>query len=383
MEHYIYLQIAAAQEFFLGGAFLFLRSRGNRARRLLGCLFLLNSLNIALRTVLAPPETFAGLKQTFFSPTIVLLGASIIIQMTLYIIEVIRPGWMGWKRAFYLILPWIGSGLFYFLTLRILGEPARKLTGWADLWQHIGEFNVWFRFVLLAVTTSYIGVIHWVVIRYRSYYEEWCARNFAEPEAMNLAWMQRFAWGLVIVTLLYFGVLFRVWDPIFEIHQVCFMLTIGYLIYKALFHKNPYPERFFAATMNEAAAEAEASEADMAAKVSEEQFLRMLPGYVQQVETWMETAKPYLRSDFQLIDTGEVLKLNRTYFSRIFNEGMGGSFSQVVQRYRVERAKEMLREEPETGIETIASKCGFATLSSFYRTFQKHTGMTPGEYRKL
>ncbi len=377
-HHIYYLQLLCALEFFVGGVLLLRRTSGNRARRMLGYMFFINSLNIFLRTTSVPAGTFEQMKESFFSPLLIFVPMLITTVMVLYILEVIRPGWINWKRGFCLALPWLGSGLLYFFVLRITGEPIRKLTGMGELWAHIGEFNVWFRFVLLLVVTGYLFAINWFMARYRIYYEAWCARNFAEPESMSLAWMQRLVWGFILLNLIYYGVLFKVCGALYEVHQICFIAFFGCFIYGALIHKNPYPSLHFAHTLDEAEAEA----AEPGIKVSEATFREQMPGYIRQVQTWMEQSQPYLRKDFQLMDVSEVVGLNRTYLSRIFNEGMGGTFSDVVQKYRIEKAKTMLLDTPEKSLKQIAMACGFSALSSFYHAFQKQTGMAPGQYRR-
>ncbi len=379
-HHIFYLQLLCALEFLVGGALLLYRSPGNRARRMLGCLFLLNSLNIFLRTTLAPAGTFELIKNSFFSPALIFVTTFITTVMMLYILEVIRPGWINWKRSFYISLPWLGGGVLYFGVLAISGEPVRKLSGMPQLWAHIGEFNVWYRFVLLLIVTGYLFAINWFMARYRTYYEAWCARNFANPESMSLAWMQKLVWIFILINLIYYGVLFKVWGPLYEMHQVCFIVFFGCFIYGALIHKNPYPQHHFAHTLNDA--EAEAAEAAHTPSPGEDAFLAHMPRYVQQVQEWMEHTKPYLRNNFQLMDVTEVVPLNRSYLSRIFNEGMGDNFSQVVQRYRIEQAKELLQTEYGISIETLVWKCGFNTRSTFYHAFLKYTGTTPQQYRE-
>ena len=59
----------------------------------------------------------------------------------------------------------------------------------------------------------------------------------------------------------------------------------------------------------------------------------------------------------------------------------GQSFIAFLNEYRLNAAAEALQTTDET-ILTIASRCGFETLSYFNRAFKAHFGMTPREYRK-
>jgi AraC-like DNA-binding protein len=67
--------------------------------------------------------------------------------------------------------------------------------------------------------------------------------------------------------------------------------------------------------------------------------------------------------------------------SRAINTGKGQSVSQFVNQLRVEEAARLLisTDDPAT---QIMENAGFLTRSNFYREFQKHYGMPPGDYRK-
>ena len=53
----------------------------------------------------------------------------------------------------------------------------------------------------------------------------------------------------------------------------------------------------------------------------------------------------------------------------------------LVNSYRVEHAKELIRQHPEMKITSISMECGFANEVTFYRTFKTLTGMTPSEWK--
>ena len=66
-------------------------------------------------------------------------------------------------------------------------------------------------------------------------------------------------------------------------------------------------------------------------------FLNKLPAYHDEIANWMIKEKPYLNPSFKLMDVSNILPLNRTYLSRVFNDGFGESFSNVVRNYRIPR----------------------------------------------
>ena len=104
--------------------------------------------------------------------------------------------------------------------------------------------------------------------------------------------------------------------------------------------------------------------------------------YKQEIERWFETERPYLNEDFRLNDVVDRFPLNRSYISRVFNEGYGKSFSIVVRDYRLRESERLLREEPGLTVAQVAERCGFASSSSFIRAFSvAHDGLTPKQYR--
>ena len=72
--------------------------------------------------------------------------------------------------------------------------------------------------------------------------------------------------------------------------------------------------------------------------------------------------------------------LSTSYFSRLFRDETGCSIIQMLQKYRMDAARELLENTVYT-IEEVASRVGYFDLKHFYRIFHRHNGCTPGEYR--
>lgn len=69
------------------------------------------------------------------------------------------------------------------------------------------------------------------------------------------------------------------------------------------------------------------------------------------------------------------------YFSRMFKQRVGMSFTEFIHKKRVEKACELLAHS-DMSIGEICEKAGFNDEQSFYRNFKKITDKTPGQYRK-
>ncbi|MGI6239487.1 MAG: helix-turn-helix domain-containing protein [Christensenellales bacterium] len=73
--------------------------------------------------------------------------------------------------------------------------------------------------------------------------------------------------------------------------------------------------------------------------------------------------------------------LSPKYFSRVFKEQTGMTFTEYVQGLRVKRACELL-EEGDLNLCQIAQSVGYADYKSFLRVFKKITGESPSDYRR-
>jgi AraC-like DNA-binding protein len=73
--------------------------------------------------------------------------------------------------------------------------------------------------------------------------------------------------------------------------------------------------------------------------------------------------------------------LSGSHFSHLIREKTGRTFTEWMVRYRVDRAKTLLRRTDKSLIQ-IALECGFGDQSYFNRVFKRHTGVTPRAYRE-
>lgn len=96
----------------------------------------------------------------------------------------------------------------------------------------------------------------------------------------------------------------------------------------------------------------------------------------------METDRLYLEKDLSLSALARKMEISPRKLSAFFNEVLGSSFNDSINRYRVEEAKGRLRANAlqQYTIAGIGFSCGFKSKSSFYRIFKKFTGISPLAY---
>jgi AraC-like DNA-binding protein len=95
----------------------------------------------------------------------------------------------------------------------------------------------------------------------------------------------------------------------------------------------------------------------------------------------MENEKPYLNSELKVADVAEMAGTNSRNVSDCIKAARGCSFSQFVNAYRIDYAKQLLVSEPDIKVAAVALQSGFANEMSFFRTFKAITSMTPKEWK--
>lgn len=93
----------------------------------------------------------------------------------------------------------------------------------------------------------------------------------------------------------------------------------------------------------------------------------------------LEIKKVFLDSELSLKKLSAMIDTNQTYLSNVVNRYFEYNLKGLLNRYRVEYAKELLRAGCST-LENLPKKCGFASKSPFYVAFKKVVGMTPMKY---
>ena len=93
----------------------------------------------------------------------------------------------------------------------------------------------------------------------------------------------------------------------------------------------------------------------------------------------LEIKKVFLDSELSLKKLSAMIDTNQTYLSNVVNRYFECNLKGLLNRYRVEYAKELLRAGCSI-LENLPKKCGFASKSPFYIAFKKITGMTPIQY---
>lgn len=75
----------------------------------------------------------------------------------------------------------------------------------------------------------------------------------------------------------------------------------------------------------------------------------------------------------------DAISLNPSYLSRLFKEETKSTFSEYLNRIRIDAARKLL-ENGQYSLKQISSQAGFSSYNYFFRVFKEMTGMTPQTY---
>ena len=80
---------------------------------------------------------------------------------------------------------------------------------------------------------------------------------------------------------------------------------------------------------------------------------------------------------FTFEDASKLMNMNPSYFSRFFHNMVGIPFAKYLNCVKVEKAVELMSENPNIKMTEIADICGFQTIRNFNRIFKTYTHYSP------
>jgi len=98
----------------------------------------------------------------------------------------------------------------------------------------------------------------------------------------------------------------------------------------------------------------------------------------------MESEKWYLNPTLKLSDLSKEMNLPVKTLSYVINTGIGKSFYDFVNTYRVEEFQSRIKQESYAHLSLlgVAYDCGFNSKATFNRIFKKFTGVSPSVYQR-
>ena len=281
---------------------------------------------------------------TYFAPEHIFIP--ILCQMTffLYPLEVIHPTIGRTKVYTLLFAPLL---LLVFVGM-CAGIEYTTIYSYADLWQHLGEFNVWFRLFSLTIMLFYCFSLFLVPYNWR---ESSADRKF----------IMKYALGFCLIGVLHFSILVTHAHWLLFMHQTAWITLFLYVTYYELHERLQTPQK----TLETAAG----TTADSASDKLWEQAMVLL-----------DSNDKWRSPELSLTSLSEQLESNRTYVGESFKRNTGMTFVEYITHRRIDYVVETLKREPETNLHELFNYVGYRQRSTAYRNFQKIMDMSPTEF---
>ena len=98
------------------------------------------------------------------------------------------------------------------------------------------------------------------------------------------------------------------------------------------------------------------------------------------IDELMEREQLFLNPELKVADVAVALGTHSRTVSDCIKAAYDCSFTQFINNYRVDYVKNLLTDHPDKKIQEVYLAAGFASETSFFRTFKQITGMTPREW---
>jgi AraC-like DNA-binding protein len=198
--------------------------------------------------------------------------------------------------------------------------------------------------------------------------------SFSSLQRITLSWLSMLHLVLSILALFWlFESLARmIWDffPATPVSSITIAVTILLIGAGGILQKD------LTQTVEEALSVNEDEHAEGGEAIDQE--------FLKQVQQVMQEKELYLQKELSLKEFAKILGAPSREVSHVINQGLGITFIDFVNQYRVKRVRAMLGD-PQYGhysLLGVALESGFNSKATFNRVFKKMEGKSPSEYRK-
>ena len=282
----------------------------------------------------------------FFEPEHTFVPILMQMSFFLYPLEVIRPT-ISRTRIYALLFSPL---LLLVLIGMCAGIEYTPIYTYADLWQHIGEFNVWFRLLALLVMFFYAFSLFLVPYDWRK-------------SSADRKFIMTYALGFCLIGVLYFSIQLSHAYWLVPIHQVAwFSFFFGVAYYELKERLVVPPSKMIVSPSESASFNSE----------NDELWTRIIE--------IVESNNGWRNPDINLSSLSQQIFSNRTYVSEAFKRHTGMTFNEYLAMRRIDYVTEKLKQHPDTNIQELFIKAGYRHRSTAWRHFQKQKGVSPTEF---
>jgi AraC-like DNA-binding protein len=287
----------------------------------------------------------------------------------LYVISIIRSDFNLGSRHRWHLLPLVVY--FLFLIFAFYSQTHMQKVALIDLYQ----FDLDWQFVTMDTLIKSSRFAYFIMSIYLiNKYREQLKDYQSSIENIDLTWLKILVLGFAGVTLV--GVVLSLSKVVnlFYPVDISFQIFLGLTTYYADLVLVCFLLFFSAVNISSIAKVKDQSKSSYEDYEADEE-------YVDRVIKFMDSEKPYLKSNITLDALSESIDIPARELTAIFNGHFKMNFYEFINNYRIKEAKEILKTDKEQTISDVFLAVGFNSKSVFNTFFKKNTGMTPSEFR--
>lgn len=270
-----------------------------------------------------------------------------------YLLKVIIPDLINWRRVLLLLFPIMLFALIHVFT-------QSKLV-----------------FILSLIYTLLVAVVIFIFnVFIAGYYDRFLKKRFSNIDNKTVGWVRVITYVFSLWYILWAFVAGFGNEWIYPIYYL-FVISMWIFIYHysvkhiTVVSADELFERKYPKTE-------ELTKSEIDNDVPLETTIDLLG---QKLQIYIDEYHPWLNHSLTLQELATALGTNRTYLSEYLNNRLNTTFYDYINGFRIRYACQLLLSDPESQLANVSEQPGFNSLSTFRRAFEKHVGTTPAKYR--
>lgn len=229
-----------------------------------------------------------------------------------------------------------------------------------------------FQIIIIIQAIAYLGYSIYRIYNYQS------EVNYPQLPEFKIQWLKQFI--LVLSGLIFALIILSFIVPPVTIDYIVAPILYGlsniFLIYRSLGTSGI----LVATSVDETPIASVPKERYTGSNLKPEQ----IEHYKAQLLKHLQVAEPYTNPDLTLNHLSAQTDIQAHHLSQVINQEFNKNFFDLINSYRIEKSKTLMMDVKTANLtlEAIGLESGFGSASSFYRSFKKHTGITPKAFLK-
>ena len=355
-------------------------NRESRIKRMLGILMLLLGLCWGI-SLFVGNLSHANGRAPICSNLHVLFNLLVWPVIRWYMMSMFCPHVGFFPRYFRLLYPFLVSlGLVW--VVRAVWGAAPEIFSMREMMAHWGNHPelIW-RVVMLVVFL--VQTIYFYICSMNEFklYRRQVRDNFSEPAEIDLQWVRWFVFlwfvpgALMSLMLVFSGdVTVRMWMAVLVSFFMTILAVLGNMQKEIYYLQELLPRPNLEKPKNERMALFIFP--SMQNPTTDKDNFKTIFGGLKKL---LDEDEIYLLKDLRLDDLALRLNSNKAYVSTVINELYQMNFSMLINRYRINKAIELLNKNG-VQIKTAWMQSGFHSQTAFNKAFRREMGMTPSEW---